>query len=268
MPTRADSVLALQRAAGNRAVARLLHRCGPGGCSCGGACDEERLEDERDGKGWTPEQDLDDELEGHGRRSVLRQLDRPALQRLKITQYKFDKGDCGKRNVQWVFGLDSAAPEDGYIVQHIQTYSFVKDCPEQAIGPPGPEQEYWEAWFVKKGDKLDWTTVRDSWTDGSVLPVANHKNGSQMSAGTVKFFLKSKTGDLGDFGKAPADPKSDWGPGKVPRSGALPSTAKKPTWWDGPSTEGPADRLTTSQWDCCDPDSAKHTSNVTSKPTP
>jgi hypothetical protein len=32
------AVLQLQRAAGNRAVGRMLARCGAGGCTCGGAC--------------------------------------------------------------------------------------------------------------------------------------------------------------------------------------------------------------------------------------
>jgi hypothetical protein len=32
------AVVQLQRAAGNRAVGRMLARCGAGGCSCGGAC--------------------------------------------------------------------------------------------------------------------------------------------------------------------------------------------------------------------------------------
>jgi hypothetical protein len=44
------AVLQLQRAVGNRAVGRMLARCGAGGCTCGGACkqdDELLLEDGR-----------------------------------------------------------------------------------------------------------------------------------------------------------------------------------------------------------------------------
>jgi hypothetical protein len=33
-----NAVLQLQRVAGNRAVGRMLARCGAGGCTCGGAC--------------------------------------------------------------------------------------------------------------------------------------------------------------------------------------------------------------------------------------
>jgi hypothetical protein len=267
----ARTVLDLQRTAGNAAVGALLRqrsralaRCAGGSCTCAGCHGGAELEEELEGKGLDPEPTLDEEIEGH-RGATLTPRAR-ALQRLTISRHSFHKGDCGERNVQWVFALDKPAPEDGYIVQHIQSFSFVKSCPDPAIGPPGPEKEFWEAWFVKKGDTLDWTTVRDKWTDGSTRPAGSSQNGIQMSAGTVKFFAKSTTGDLGDFGKAPAAGTSVWGPGKVPTSGALPSTPKKPPWWDKTPVEGPADRLATSQWDCCDADATKHTNSVTATP--
>jgi hypothetical protein len=84
--------------------------------------------------------------------------------------------------------------------------------------------------------------------------------------GTIKFFKKRTTGDLGDFGVAPADPKSDWGPGKVPASGALPSTDKQPSWWTKKPVEGPKERSVVASWDCCDADAAKHTYDLTVKP--
>ena len=42
------AVIQLQRAVGNRAVGRMLARCGAGGCTCGGACkqDDELLLEE------------------------------------------------------------------------------------------------------------------------------------------------------------------------------------------------------------------------------
>jgi hypothetical protein len=190
----------------------------------------------------------------------------PHIQRLTITQHAFTKGTCGERNVQWVFSLDKAASEDGYIVQQIDKAEFVKTCPDKAIGPPTPIQTFWEAWFIKKGDTVDWTTVRDKWTDGNTRPPRPGTNGSDVAAGTVKFFTKKTTCDLGDFGTAPADPKSPWGTGKVPNSGALPSTPSKPAWWDNTPAEGPAQRGVWASWDCCDADKTKHTSNVTSKP--
>jgi hypothetical protein len=188
------------------------------------------------------------------------------IQRLTITQHAFNKGTCGERNVQWVFSLDKPAPDDGYIVQQVDKLEFVKTCPDKAIGPPAPIHKFWEAWLVKKGDKVDWTTVRDKWTDGNTRPPRPGTNGSDIAAGTVKFFTKSTTGDLGDFGTAPADPKSPWGPGKVPNSGALPSTSSEPSWWGNAPVEGPAERGVWASWDCCDADKSKHTYTLTAKP--
>jgi hypothetical protein len=236
--TGAAAILALQRTAGNAAVSRALRA--------------------REGKALNPDADVLDQLDGRRR----------LLQRLTIKQYAMTKGTCGERNVQWVFSLDKEAPEDGYIVQHVVQSESVATCPDRAKGAPKVAAEYWEAWFVKKGDKLDWTTVRDKWTDSSARPQLNNQNGTQISSGEVKFFKKSTTGDLGDFGTAPADPHSDWGPGKVPSAGALPSTAKKPSWWDTTPVEGPASRRATSKWDCCDADASKHTNDVTAEPKP
>jgi hypothetical protein len=190
----------------------------------------------------------------------------PHIQRLTVTQHKLKKGTCGQRNVQWVFSLDSAAPEDGYIVQQINKFEFVERCPEKAFGPPTPIQTFWEAWFVKKGDKVDWTTVRDKWTDGNTRPARPGTNGSDIAAGTIKFFKMTTTGDLGDFGKAPANPKSPWGPGRVPNSGALPSTPSKPPWWSSAPVEGPAEREVWASWSCCGADKSKHSYDLKVKP--
>jgi hypothetical protein len=193
--------------------------------------------------------------------------DRRMLQRLTITQHSFEAGECGARNVQWVFSLDAPAPMDGYIVQHVRFQEGIAKCPAKAK-PPKLTDEFWEAWLVKKGDKVDSTTTRDGWTDGSRRLPYPGTNGTQTSEGIVKFFGKDVTGDLGDFDKAPADTTSEWGPGKVPTSGALPSTPKQPKWWTTTPIEGPANRVATSVWDCCDPDPKKHTSTVTAKPAP
>jgi hypothetical protein len=190
----------------------------------------------------------------------------PHIQRLAITRQAFTKGTCGGRNIQWVFSLDKSAPDDGYIVQQVDKSEFVATCPDVANGPPAPLPTYWEAWFVKKGDKEDWTTVRDKWTDSNSRPNRPGTNGSDMALGTVKFFTKATTGDLGDFGQAPADPKSAWGPGKVPTSGALPSTPSEPSWWSGAAVEGPANRQAQASWNCCDADKAKQTFDLSAKP--
>lgn len=252
------------------AMARRVARCQGGACACGksGHPLDDELEPELDGKGLDPEAPLEEELEGHAAASPVPRASVRRLQRLTITRHKLTQGKCGERNVQWVFALDAPAPEDGYIVQHIRSTAFTATCPDLAVGPAAMDKEFWEAWFVKKGDKVDWTTTRDSWTDGSVRPAMPGKNGTQSSLGTLKFFKKTTTGDLGDFGRAPAGATSTtkWGPGKVALSGALPSTASKPSWWDGAAVEGPVDREAGSVWNCCDADASKHTSTVTAKP--
>jgi hypothetical protein len=45
-PRGSHLILGLQRVAGNRAVGRMLARCGAGGCTCGGACGGGHAEDE------------------------------------------------------------------------------------------------------------------------------------------------------------------------------------------------------------------------------
>jgi hypothetical protein len=45
-PRGSHLILGLQRAAGNRAVGRMLARCGAGGCTCGGACGGGHAEDD------------------------------------------------------------------------------------------------------------------------------------------------------------------------------------------------------------------------------
>ena len=190
------------------------------------------------------------------------------LQRLTITQHSLTKGTCGQRNVQWVFSLDKAAPEDGYIVQHIQRGAFINRCPDVLQGPPNVDLSFWEAWKLRKNETVDWTTTRDKWTDGNTRPAFTGTSGTDFADGEVKFFKQSTTGDLGDFGVAPADPKSAWGPGKVAASGALPSTPSEPSWWSGSADEGPAKRSVWANWNCCDADPTKRTYDLTATPAP
>ncbi|MEV0293903.1 DUF4157 domain-containing protein [Nocardia sp. NPDC050710] len=206
-------------------------------------------------------------LIAHELAHTLQQSEMPGyLQRLTITRHTLTSGACGERNVEWVFSLDAAAPADGYIVQQVENFEFVRACPEPAIGPSGPIGKFWEAWPVRQGAKVDWTTVRDRWTDGSTRPGRPGRNGRDVAVGTVKFFTKAVTGDLGDFNVAPADPSSAWGPGKVRTSGALPSTPTEPSWWSKKPTEGPATRSASSEWDCCGTDASKHMSTVKATP--
>jgi len=188
------------------------------------------------------------------------------IRRLTLTPNLKDKGNCGARRTRWTFSLDSPAPDDGYIVQWIRGLETIEACPSNVSSISlTPTVEYWEAWDVTKGNTVDWTTTRDNWTDESHRGEGTNQSGCQASLGTVKFFLRSVTGDLGGFGVAPAASGSAWGPGKAPMSGALPSTLSKPSWWDNTPTEGPARRWASSWWNCCGEES-KHFSRIDSNP--
>jgi hypothetical protein len=222
----------------------------------------------REGRSLNP-----DELEEiEGRATPTTRTAARTLQRLKITQVTPDVelmlGSCGERNVQWIFSLDKPAPEDGYIVQHITGTEDIVACPGPLTGTMKKTSDFYEAWFVNKGDIVEHMQAagRFNFTDGSTRGPRPHTVGVQISDGTVKFFGKSTTGDLGKDGVAPADPASKWGPGKVPTSGDLPSTPTKPSWWDKTPIEGPEVRQAKSEWNCCDADAAKHTSRVTAYP--
>jgi hypothetical protein len=68
------AILSLQRSVGNAAVNRLLQRCGPRGCSCGGVCGERRGPQD-------PSELLDDEFPRPGTGAALLQLRRAAADR-------------------------------------------------------------------------------------------------------------------------------------------------------------------------------------------
>lgn len=214
---------------------------------------------------WDPGSREGRRLLAHELTHTLQQGD-SRIRRLAITRHHRDIDSCGGRNVQWVFALSAAAPDDGYIVQHIRSLQTIAPCPSDVKSISlTPTLEYWEAWDVSKGDTVDWTTTRDGWTDGSTRGPQDAMSGCQASLGTIKFFSRATTGDLGGFGTAPATPGSAWGPGKVPTSGGLPSTPSQPSWWNDRPVEGPAQRWASSYWNCCD-DPAKQHNDVDSNP--
>lgn len=220
-----------------------------------------------EGDGWHADAEPDEELEGDGRAAGP-----PArrLQRLKIVQVTPDSqlssGSCGQREVKWNFVLDTPAAEAGYIVQHVVGTQDIVACPGPRTGTMTKTLDFWEAWPIAKGAIVHPRTTQLGRTDTSSRGPSPNTVGTQASAGTVRFFARTTTGDLGDWNVAPADPASAWGPGKVPTSGRLPSTATKPAWWDGTPVEGPEVREARSEWDCCDADPTKHTSRVTAYP--
>jgi hypothetical protein len=104
-----------------------------------------------DGDALNP--DAFDELEGVGYHGKLGTTTR-RLQRLTITQRSLTKGECGARNVQWVFSLDNAAAEDGYIVQHVQGSEDIVARPGPRSGKMTSTLNFWQAWPIKKGKKV------------------------------------------------------------------------------------------------------------------
>jgi hypothetical protein len=162
----------------------------------------------------------------------------------------FTKLTCGGRRRAWKFELDSPAPEDGYMVQQVDAYEGDWACPNSGMCLADPTLTFWEAWRFNKGDKLFAQFSSFGLSDISGRPSENNKSGEAVSMGTIKFFSRATTGDLGDLGTAPSTPNG-WGPGKEPRSHLLPSTKSQPSWWTNTPIEGPATRVASSSWRCC-----------------
>ena len=188
----------------------------------------------------------------------------PTIQRLAVTTKPFYSDKiCGEREVKWAFALDNPASADGYMVQKIETYEIISDGCPGISGPPAPTQTFWEAFPVMGKDKYPMLHPTLGYSDRSYIKAYPNSKGTNTSFGTIKFFLKSTTGDLGGYMTPPKSKDSAWGPGKVPESGKMPSTPNEPAWWNSTPVEGPETRYATSQWDCCtDP----ATNNVTAFP--
>ncbi|NLY00947.1 MAG: hypothetical protein GXY83_33060 [Rhodopirellula sp.] len=164
---------------------------------------------------------------------------------------------CGDMTwYHWDFRLDRAAPCDGYIVQQVDyrcTIKECKDCPNSS--PRDSDFSFWEAWFVEKGDLLhrDWPVLGH--TDRSSKVAKDKKCGSVSSVGTIKFFCETTTGYLGLVG---VPVRGGWTVGAVYGTGdcrvsprELPSTGRKPSWWDKEVVEGPAIKSHSVHWNCC-----------------
>ena len=117
---------------------------------------------------------------------------------------------CGETaSVEWDLLLDKKAPCDGYIVQQIDFHCKVEDCPcKERSTPAKPNFTFWEAWFVRKGDRTE-KEGSAFWDSSSTLAIDN-TCGSKAKLGTVKFFCKDAsdpasggvgTGDLGSFNR-------------------------------------------------------------------
>lgn len=160
---------------------------------------------------------------------------------------------CGEQaSARWSFVLDGSPPCDGYIVQKVEVRCTVKhcaNCPRHSSSEP--TFSYWEAWPVKRPGTVGSTAP----TIDTFLAVARSRRcGNYSQWGTVKFFCKSTTGDLGTPGHGRL-----WRTGRKYGRGAcqttpgnLPSTGKEPSWWNGPNVvQGPAYRWGSVFWKCC-----------------
>lgn len=214
---------------------------------------------------YKPETDSGKRLLAHELTHVVQQNNSIAtklIQRLSVSQYSLSQGSCGQRQVQWAFNLAHPASADGYIVQKVERYQILSNGCPAISGPPAPQNQFWEAFPVRSGSSEYFRQTGRGYSDTSGFPSHTNANGTDSVFGTLKFFLKSTTGDLGDFGVAPST-SNGWGPGLVSTSGALPSTATEPSWWSTAPVEGTASRNATSQWDCC---SSPNYNNVTASP--
>ncbi len=177
------------------------------------------------------------------------------VQRLTVTGIGAGTSSaCGGYVRRWDFKLDTAAPEDGYIVQKVDYFSNTADCskPPVMATPATPTLTFWEAWPVNSGATLFNLHSTIGYTDQSGSPTQPSTTGTVAATGTIKFFKKSVTGNLGSL---TAD--GDWKRGGEPQSGVLPSTHTEPSWWSGTPAEGPAGRSAQSAWSCCGDPSAQ-----------
>jgi hypothetical protein len=180
------------------------------------------------------------------------QRDGATIHRLDITPVgSLQTGACGRYRKRWDFTLSSPASAAGYIVQKVDFHRLVEDCSEAGACPATPELTFWEAWPVLAGATQHRLRSSSTFTDQSSFGGNASKVGCVIAAGEVKFYLRSVTGDLGDFNTAPATPNGGWGPNASGQSGSLPSTLTEPTWWGTAPTEGSPHRDATAGWRCC-----------------
>jgi hypothetical protein len=173
------------------------------------------------------------------------------LRRLAITGVgPLVSGPCGGYSRRWDFGLGAPAANAGYIVQQIDFYEYLVDCPRMGACTASPNLTFWEAWPVRAGASFhEMHSV--GFTDQSSYGSKPNKVGYVAALGEVKYYERTVTGDLGTFNAAPATPAGGWSPNASGQSGSLPSTLTRPSWWSTAPTEGPEKRSATASWRCC-----------------
>ena len=196
-------------------------------------------------------------LLAHELTHTLQQHDGEAVQRLTISPIvnrMNPSWTCGQHMRHWKFELSTGAPDEGYMVQQIDYSLNLQGCPSSGLGSFTATETFWEAWRHNKGGTLD--AGFTNFTDHSTRASDPGKIGQVRSLGTVKFFLKTTTGDLGDVGRNPTTVDSrnkGWSTTAVPMSGGQPALKgpTAPPWWNDPPVEGPATREAGADWQCC-----------------
>ncbi len=153
-------------------------------------------------------------LMAHELTHVVQQKEMPHsknIQRLTVTpKGNISTGQCGQYEKFWIFGLSSPAPEDGYIIQQVDLYEDIKSCPLTAVDLANPTLTFWEAWCLQKGEKRQHIHNTVGFTDRAALDAHPNQSGSHAAVGTIKFFKKSVTGDLGKENVISSDPSVTW----------------------------------------------------------
>jgi Domain of unknown function (DUF4157) len=183
-------------------------------------------------------------LLAHELTHTVQQGDSRVVQRLTISPIvnKINPSwTCGQHMRHWKFELSNPAPAEGYMVQEIDYRLNLQGCPNSGLGKFELKEHFWEAWRHISGSRLD--VNYKNYTDQSSRPPDSGKIGQVKNYGTVKFFLKSVTGDL----------DTAWSTSAVPMSQGLPALngPTPPSWWNDPPVEGPETREAGADWQCC-----------------
>jgi len=144
--------------------------------------------------------------------------------------------DCGGYKWAVQFILKFASPKGGYFVQEVRIRRTIsKECPNEY---KDFDITYYEAWKVNEGKTIT-ATAEAGFTDDDtyMMPSMYQSEGSSDFTGIVKFFENITLPD--DF--QIRNPQTF--------AGILPSTRKKPDFWDATDA---LDHDLDSDWDCCD----------------
>lgn len=159
------------------------------------------------------------------------------------------KQDCGGFRWDVRFQLDNPSPKGGFFVQEINaTRAISKKCPKNC---KAINFSFYEAWQVKPGKKFTIYKAKGFKMDDIYrFPDCPHTKGSTIIKGKIRFF------------EGLTLPKSFKKNNPKTAAGILPSTTKKPKFWNSKSTLA---HDLTSKWNCC---GAKPVHNLNVIPSP